>query len=231
MDDILIKAEKISKVYRLPAEEIRAMQEITLDIRSGEFIAIMGPSGSGKTTLLDILGCLDKISSGKLQVLGKDVSALKENSLVNMRRRNIGFVFQDFLLIPTLTALENVELPLLFARMPQEHKKAEELLKRVGLGSRLNHLPKEISGGERQRVAIARALVTSPKLLLADEPTGNLDTKSGQEIFDIFKDLNQKDGLTIVLTTHNPRLGSQAGRIIYLKDGRVVSREESSIYV
>jgi len=231
MDNILIKAEKISKVYRLPAEEIRAVQEITLDIRSGEFIAIMGPSGSGKTTLLDILGCLDKVSGGKLRVLGKDVSALKENSLVNMRCRNIGFVFQDFLLIPTLTALENVELPLLFARMPQEHKKAKELLKRVGLERRLNHLPKEMSGGERQRVAIARALVTSPKLLLADEPTGNLDTKSGQGIFDIFRDLNQKDGLTIVLTTHNLRLGSQAGRIIYLKDGRSVSREESSICV
>ena len=231
MDNILIKAEKISKVYRLPAEEIRAVQEITLEINAGEFVAIMGPSGSGKTTLLDILGCLDKVSSGKLRILGKDVSALKENSLVNMRRKNIGFVFQDFLLIPTLTALENVELPLLFARMPQEHKKAKELLKRVGLDRRLNHLPKEMSGGERQRVAIARALVTSPQLLLADEPTGNLDTKSGQEIFDIFKDLNQKDGLTIVLTTHNPRLGSQAGRIIYLKDGRSVSKEESSIYV
>ncbi|MDI6808681.1 MAG: ABC transporter ATP-binding protein [Candidatus Eisenbacteria bacterium] len=230
MNETLIRAERITKVYRLPAEEIKAVRDIDLEIRAGEFVAIMGPSGSGKTTLLDILGCLDKISGGKLQVLGKDVSNIPENSLVNVRRRNIGFVFQEFLLIPTLTALENVELPLLFARSPQEREKAKSVLEKVGLGHRINHLPKELSGGERQRVAIARALVTSPKLLLADEPTGNLDTKSGQEIFDIFRDLNQKDGLTIVVTTHNNKLGSQANRIIYLKDGVVVSKEESSLY-
>jgi len=230
MSEILIKAERITKVYKLPAEEIKAVREVDLDIRAGEFIAIMGPSGSGKTTLLDILGCLDRISSGRLWVLGRDVSAVKENSLVNMRRRNIGFVFQEFLLIPTLTALENVKLPLLFARLPQEHGKAMSLLKKVGLGNRINHLPKELSGGERQRVAIARALVTSPKLLLADEPTGNLDTKSGEQIFGILRELNQKDGLTIIVTTHNNKLGSQANRIIYLKDGRIVSREESSLY-
>ena len=231
MNNILIKAEKITKIYKLPAEEIKAVRDIDLEIRSGEFIAIMGPSGSGKTTLLDILGCLDKISSGKLQVLGKDISSMKENALVNIRRGNIGFVFQDFLLIPTLSALENVELPLLFAGLKTEREKAIDLLKKVGLGHRVNHLPKEMSGGEKQRVAIARALIASPKILFADEPTGNLDTKSGQQIFQVMKELNQKDGLTIILTTHNNKLGAQTSRIIYLKDGSIVSREESSLYI
>jgi len=230
MNNILIKASKINKTYKLFAEDIKAVKDVDLEISQGEFIAIMGPSGSGKTTLLDILGCLDRVSTGKLQVLDNDVSKLKESSLVKIRRANIGFVFQEFLLIPTLTALENVELPLLFAKLPQERKLAVDLLKKVGLGDRVNHLPKQLSGGERQRVAIARALVTSPKILFADEPTGNLDTKSGQQIFDIFKELNQKDGLTIVLTTHNNKLGLQAKRIIYLKDGCIVSKEESSLY-
>jgi putative ABC transport system ATP-binding protein len=230
MDNILIKAEKITKIFRLPAEEIKAVRQVDLEIKAGEFISIMGPSGSGKTTLLDILGCLDSISSGKLQVLGKDVSRVKESSLVMMRRKNIGFIFQDFLLIPTLTALENVELPLVFARLPREREKAVSLLEKVGLGQRINHLPKELSGGERQRVAIARALVTSPKILFADEPTGNLDTKSGEQVFGILKDLNKKEGLTIILTTHNNKLGMQASRIVYLKDGGIVSREESNLY-
>jgi putative ABC transport system ATP-binding protein len=229
MNDILIKAQKIIKTYKLPAEEINAVMDVDLEIRPGEFIAIMGPSGSGKTTLLDILGCLDRVSSGKLEVFGKDVSLLKESSLVNIRRRNMGFVFQDFLLIPTLTALENVKLPLLFAGLPEESEKAIALLQKVGLAHRINHLPKEMSGGEKQRVAIARALVASPKILFADEPTGNLDTKTGKEIFQILKELNQKDGLTVVLTTHNNELGSQAARIIYLRDGFIVSRGSSPL--
>jgi putative ABC transport system ATP-binding protein len=231
MANILIKADKINKTYKLFAEEVRAVKNLDLEIHQGEFIAIMGPSGSGKTTLLDILGCLDRITTGQLKVLNKDVSVLKESALVKIRRANIGFVFQEFLLIPTLTALENVELPLLFAGLPQEHLKAKNLLEKVGLSKRINHLPKELSGGERQRVAIARALVTSPQILFADEPTGNLDTKSGQQIFDIFTELNQKEGLTIILTTHNTKLGLQAKRIIYLKDGSIVNREESSLFV
>ncbi len=231
MANLLIKADKISKVYKLFAEEIKAVNNLDLEIFQGEFVAFMGPSGSGKTTLLDILGCLDRVSSGKLEIFKQDVSALKESELVKIRRKNIGFVFQEFLLIPTLTALENVELPLLFAGMPQERAKAQGLLEKVGLGGRVNHLPKELSGGERQRVAIARALVTSPKILFADEPTGNLDTKSGQQICEIFQELNRKDGLTIVLTTHNQKLGTQAKRVVYLKDGTIVSREESSLCV
>jgi len=181
----------------------------------------MGPSGSGKTTLLDSLGCLGKITSGRLQVMGKEVSQASEKTLVQMRRKFISFIFQDFLLIPSLTALENVELPLYFSRVAYDRKQAVELLKKVGLDKRINHLPKELSGGEKQRVAIARALATSPKVLFADEPTGNLDTKISQEIFELFRKLNKEDGLTLVVTTHNPQLGALADRIIHLKDGRI----------
>jgi putative ABC transport system ATP-binding protein len=229
MKECIIKAEKLTKIYVLPAEKIAAVRDIDLEIYAGDFIAIMGPSGSGKTTLLDSLGCLGKITSGKLTIMGKEVAQASERTLVSLRRQFISFVFQDFLLIPTLTALENVELPLYFSRKLSDRKHSLELLKKVGLGQRSNHLPRELSGGEKQRVAIARALATSAKILFADEPTGNLDTRSSQEIFDLFKQLNQEDNLTLVVTTHNPKLGSQARRIIYLKDGRIVSREESSL--
>lgn len=230
MKEYVIKANKLTKVYKLLAEEIYAVRDVNLEVAEGDFVAIMGPSGSGKTTLLDSLGCLTTITSGSLSILGKDVSKAKENILVSMRRKSLGFVFQDFLLIPTLTAIENVQLPLLFARAPQQTGKAKELLERVGLGKRMNHLPKELSGGEKQRVAIARALITAPKIIFADEPTGNLDTKSSEDIFGLLADLNSKDNLTVILTTHNPKLGSQAGRVIYLKDGRIVQREDSSLY-
>jgi len=225
----IIKAEKLTKVYSLPAEKIKAIRDIDLEIFPGDFIAIMGPSGSGKTTLLDSLGCLAKITSGRLTIMEKDVSYANENTLVSMRRKFLGFVFQDFLLIPSLTALENVELPLYFSRKIVDKRHPAELLEKVGLANRINHLPAQLSGGEKQRVAIARALVTSPKILFADEPTGNLDTKTGKEIFHILKGLNQKDGLTVVLTTHNNELGSQAARIIYLRDGAIVSKEKSSL--
>ena len=230
MKKAIIKAAGLTKVYMRGTEEVYAVNGIDLEISDGDFIALMGPSGSGKTTLLDLIGCLDNVSSGKLEVFGKDVSRVKENNLVGLRRGHIGFIFQEFLLIPSLTALENVELSLYFARRPQERKNLLQLFEKVGLGHRINHLPKEMSGGERQRVAIARALAVSPKFLLADEPTGNLDTRSSQEIFDIFKKINKEEGLTIILATHNPKLGSQADRIIYLKDGKVVSKEESSLY-
>jgi len=230
MEESVIVAERLTKIYKLLAEEIYAVRDVDLEVKAGDFIAVMGPSGSGKTTLLDSLGCLTTITSGSLKVLGKDVSQARENTLVSMRRKFLSFIFQDFLLIPTLTAVENVQLPLLFARAKQQNERAIELLKRVGLEKRVNHLPKELSGGEKQRVAIARALITSPKILFADEPTGNLDTKSSEEIFGLLDDLNRKDNLTVILTTHNPKLGSRADRIIYLKDGRIVSKEESSLY-
>ena len=229
MKKTIIRAEGLTKVYIRGTEEVYAVNGIDLEINDCDFIALMGPSGSGKTTLLDLIGCLDNISSGKLEVFGRDVSNVKENRLVGLRRGHIGFIFQEFLLIPSLTAIENVELSLYFARRPQERKKLLQLFERVGLGHRIDHLPKEMSGGERQRVAIARALAVSPKFLIADEPTGNLDTRSSQEIVDIFKRINKDEGLTVILATHNPRLGSQADRIIYLKDGRIVPKEESSL--
>jgi putative ABC transport system ATP-binding protein len=229
MNKILISAKKVSRFYQMPAEVIRAVDGIDLEIQKGDFISLMGPSGSGKTTLLDVLGCLDRVSSGKLEVLGRDVSSAHEGQLARIRRGNIGFVFQDFLLIPTLTALENVELSLFFSRL-KDRQKAKSMLEKVGLGKRLHHVPGELSGGEKQRVALARALAISPKLLFADEPTGNLDAKSSGEIFGIFSELHRTEGLTIVFSTHNAQLGSQAGRIVYLKDGKFVNRQECSLF-
>jgi ABC-type lipoprotein export system ATPase subunit len=225
----VIIGKGLTKIYKRGGEKVYAVNNVDIAIDPGDFIALMGPSGSGKTTLLDAIGCLDRLSSGSLEVFGKDVSGASESGLVGLRRGNIGFIFQEFLLIPTLTALENVALPLYFAKIHKEKKILKDILAKVGLAHRINHLPKEMSGGERQRVAIARALAVSPKFLIADEPTGNLDTKSSQEIFDIFKKINKKEGLTIILATHNPRLGSQADRIIYLKDGKMVSKEESGL--
>lgn len=222
MKECIIKAEKLTKIYKLTAEEIQAVKDVDLNIYAGDFIAIVGPSGSGKTTLLDSIGCLTTISKGKLFVLGKDVSHAKESMLVSIRRRFISFVFQDFLLIPTLTALENVLLPLYFARMPQSREKVVELLQKVGLGHRVNHLPSQMSGGEKQRVSIARALVNNPKIVLADEPTGNLDTKNAQELFSLFRELNSKESLTILVSTHNRDLASTTQRIIHLQDGKII---------
>ncbi len=230
MKETVIKAKGLAKVYKRGDEDVHAVNGIDLDVASGDFIAVMGQSGSGKTTLLDLIGCLDNISGGTLEVFGKDVSRIKEKNLVSLRRGNIGFIFQEFLLIPSLTAIENAELSLYFARQPIDGKKLAGLFEKVGLGHRMNHLPKELSGGERQRVAIARALAVSPVFLIADEPTGDLDTKSSQEIFDIFKRINKEEGLTIIVATHNPKLGSQTDRIVYMKDGKMVSREESGLY-
>ncbi len=219
---MIITGRGMNKVYHLLAEDIYAVNNIDLEIHKGDYVAIMGPSGSGKTTLLDILGCMDSLSSGELNVLGFEVSGKKEDELVNVRRGNIGFVFQEFLLIPTLTALENVEMPLYFARKKIDKSKCVEILQKVGLGRRINHLPKQLSGGERQRVAIARALVTSPAILIADEPTGNLDTKNSREIFEVFKSLN-KEGLTIIVATHDENLGNQAKHLLHLTDGKIDS--------
>ena len=224
MNKPVVKAEKLTKVYKLFAEEIAAVNNIDLEINSGEFVSIMGPSGSGKTTLLDMIGCLDGITSGRLEILGKDVSTMTESRLVNVRRGQIGFIFQDFSLIPTLTALENVQLASYFVRNSQKTQNLIVFLEKVGLGHRVNHLPKQLSGGEKQRVAIARALATRPKFLLADEPTGHLDTENSQEILNVFKQLNQAEGLTIIIATHDVKLGSQTKRIIYLQDGKIVSQ-------
>jgi len=222
MSQSIVKAEKLTKTYKLFAEEILAVNAVDLEIGPGEFVSIMGPSGSGKTTLLDMIGCLDRITSGRLRILGHDISGLGENELVKIRRGKIGFVFQDFSLIPTLTALENVQLALYFGGVRAERRKPVRLLEKVGLGHRINHLPKQMSGGEKQRVAIARALVTEPEFLLADEPTGHLDTTNTQDILNVFKQLNE-EGLTIIVATHDPRLGLQSKRTLTLRDGSIVS--------
>ncbi|MBN1392236.1 MAG: ABC transporter ATP-binding protein [Sedimentisphaerales bacterium] len=224
MSELIVKAKKLTKVYRLLAENIAAVNNVDLEVSPGEFVSIMGPSGSGKTTLLDMIGCLDSITSGQLEILGNDVSKTRENKLVDIRRGNIGFIFQDFSLIQSLTAIENIQLTLYFAGIKQETQKSIALLERVGLGHRINHLPRQLSGGEKQRVAIARALAAEPKFLLADEPTGHLDTENSQEIFDIFKQLNQEKGLTIIVATHDTELGLQSKRVIYLQDGKIVSQ-------
>lgn len=218
----IIRAEGLTKVFTLPAEEIVAVDRVDLEVERGDFVTLMGPSGSGKTTLLDLLGCLEAATSGRLIVLGEDVSNAREDALVTLRRGRIGFVFQEFLLLPELTAIENVQLPATFARNPLSRDEAMELLGRVGLSARAKHLPKELSGGERQRVAIARSLAMSSDLLLADEPTGNLDSKNSREVFELFRRLND-DGLTIVATTHDEGLGATANRSIHLQDGRLTA--------
>jgi putative ABC transport system ATP-binding protein len=218
----IVRAEGLTKVFTLPAEEIVAVDHVDLEIPRGDFVTIMGPSGSGKTTLLDLLGCMEAATSGKLTVLGQDVSTASEDELVSLRRARIGFVFQEFLLLPELTALENVRLPATFARRAITRDEAMELLQRVGLAARAGHLPKELSGGERQRVAIARSLAMSSDLLLADEPTGNLDSKNSRDVFDLFRELNDA-GLTIIATTHDEKLGATADRSIHLVDGRLAA--------
>jgi len=225
MSSTIINAKKLRKVYELPAEKIVALKEIDLKVARGEFLVIMGPSGAGKTTLLNLIGCLDGPTSGAIHVLDRELSHVKERELVLLRRKNIGFVFQDFFLVSSLTALENVELPMTFARMRNGNGRARDLLEKVGLGHRLDHLPYELSGGEMQRVAIARALAASPKILLADEPSGNLDTKNARSIFDLFRRFNEEEGVTVLVATHNARLAHAADRIVHLADGRIEGEE------
>jgi len=222
--ETVITARGLTKSFRLTAEEIVAVNGVDLDIHEGEFVSLMGPSGSGKTTLLDLIGCLDSVTGGTLTVFGTDVSKAREDELVAIRRGRIGFVFQEFLLLPELTALENVQLPATFARAPISKAKAMEFLDRVGLAERAKHLPKQLSGGERQRVAIARSLTMSGKLLLADEPTGNLDSRNSALVFETFRKLNREDGLTVVAATHDEECGAVAARCIRLKDGRIAGK-------
>ena len=225
MREHIVKADKLKKVYSSASQKIIALKEIDIEIKKGEFVTIMGPSGAGKTTFLNLVGCLDRPTSGKLDILGCDPTKFNEEKLSRIRVEKIGFVFEDFFLISFLNALENVQLPLIFARNYKNNNRPRDLLKRVGLDHRLTHFPNELSGGELQRVAVARALANNPEILLADEPTGNLDSRNAQELFNLFRDLNRKKGLTIVVATHNVRLGYSTDRVIHLNDGKMAKDE------
>ena len=220
----MINLENITKIYRMGKVEVPALRGITLNIKEGEMVALVGASGSGKSTLMNIIGFLDKPTLGRYTLDGVDVSRLNDNKLAELRNRKIGFVFQTFNLLPRTSALSNVELPLLYSG-GQKRKRAVEALERVGLAARANHKPTELSGGEQQRVAIARALVNNPAVILADEPTGNLDSAATKEIISIFLQLNH-EGITIILVTHEPDIAEQAQRIIRLLDGKIVSDEK-----
>jgi putative ABC transport system ATP-binding protein len=222
----VVKTLDLVKVYRMGDVEVRALCGVSLTFEAGEFVAVMGPSGSGKSTFMNMLGCLDRPSSGRYLLAGQEVGSLSRDQLARVRGRQIGFVFQGFNLLPRTSALENVELPMLYQGVPtkERHERAAEALSRVGLGQRLDHSPAQLSGGQQQRVAIARALVNRPTLVLADEPTGNLDSRTSEEVMSIFQDLNQQ-GLTIVLVTHEPDIAEHAKRIVTFRDGAVVSDE------
>src|SRR3981189_378054 len=223
---IVIKTEEQAKVYEMGAEQVHALRGVDVEIRKGEYVAIMGPSGSGKSTLMNLIGCLDSPSSGKYWLAGRRVSELDDDELAYIRNKEIGFVFQTFNLLPRATALHNVELPLIYNGTPAEERieKAKKALQRVDLADRMTHKPNELSGGQRQRVAIARALVNSPSIVLADEPTGNLDSKTGEEIMALFKNLHSQ-GNTIILVTHENDIAQNAHRIIYIRDGKIASEE------
>ena len=224
-ESLLIQVEQLEKVYRLGSVDVPALRGVDVTIRQGEMVAIMGPSGSGKSSLMNILGCLDRPTSGKYLLGGADVGAMSDDELAEIRRGRVGFVFQTFNLLVRMTAQENVELPLLYSGGARRSERALEALERVGLGERARHRPTELSGGEQQRVAIARALVNRPSLILADEPTGNLDSKVGQEIMSIFGELNQNEGITVILVTHDADISAAARRVIGLRDGLVVRDE------
>ena len=217
----MIEIENLSKTYDSDTLSVSALREVSFQIKKGEFVAIMGPSGSGKSTLMNLLGCLDLPTSGKYQLEDVNIGYLKPNQLAELRNRRIGFVFQSFNLLPRATALENTELPLLYGRVSNSTEIAMQALERVGLKHRAHHKPTELSGGEKQRVAIARALVNKPAIILADEPTGNLDSVTGEEIMSLFHELNDED-VTLILVTHETEIAQQAKRIIQMKDGRII---------
>ncbi|MEO6061491.1 MAG: ABC transporter ATP-binding protein [Thermoflexales bacterium] len=227
------KVEHVSRVYKTGDAETAALKDVNLSIEAGEFAALVGPSGSGKTTLLQLIGCLDTPSSGKVIIAGQDVSALNRDQRADTRRARIGFVFQFFALIPTLTAFENVEMPLLLNGQPAAERSARvhQLLEAVGLKERTHRRPDQLSGGEQQRVAIARALAGKPALILADEPTANLDTENGKQVMEIMQRINRETGVTFVFATHDPRVIAYASRVITLRDGQVAANSAGAAKV
>lgn len=222
----MIELSSIEKSYSIGKEKFNVLKGINLTIPTGEFVAIMGPSGSGKSTLMNIIGCLDRPTSGTYLLNGENISTYEENKLAKVRNRSIGFVFQQFHLLPRLNAWRNVELPMIYAgkRKQEREEKAAEALQKVGLQDRMNHMPNELSGGQKQRVAIARAIVNEPKIILADEPTGALDTKTSAQVMELFKMLHQ-EGTTIVLVTHEPEIAAYADRTVFIRDGEIVQEE------
>ncbi len=227
-DNKIIEVENIVKTYKMGRVEVQALRGVSALIVKGEMLAIMGPSGSGKSTFMNVIGCLDKPTSGSYRLEGIEISRLSENKLAEVRNKRIGFVFQSYNLLPRTSAMANVELPMVYSGEKNRHHKALEALERVGLGNRAKHKPNELSGGEQQRVAIARALVQMPAIILADEPTGNLDSKSSHEIMRIFEDLNQKDGITVIVVTHEREIAEHTRRIIHFRDG-LINNEETDI--
>lgn len=226
MDDSVIVTKDLTKIYKMGLIEVKALGGVSFTIQRGEIISIMGPSGSGKSTLMNLLGCLDRPTSGEYILDGEQVSELNDDQLASIRNRKVGFVFQNFNLLTRISALANVELPLRYSGVNHDRtQRAREALESVGLGDRMKHRPVELSGGEQQRVAIARALVNNPAILMADEPTGNLDSKSGKEIMDLILHLNRERGTTIIIVTHDPKIAAQTGRTIRLRDGELEDME------
>jgi len=226
---VVISTEALAKTYQMGSEQVYALRGVDVEIKRGEYVAIMGPSGSGKSTLMNLIGCLDSPSSGHYWLAGRLVSALDDDELAYIRNKEIGFVFQTFNLLARATSLHNVELPLIYNGTPSEERieRAKETLRMVDLGDRMMHKPNELSGGQRQRVAVARALVNKPSILLADEPTGNLDSKTGEEIMNLFERLHEQ-GNTIILVTHEPEIAGHAHRVIHIRDGRIHSDERTA---
>jgi putative ABC transport system ATP-binding protein len=222
MSELVVDARDLTKVYQMGDVRVHALQGLSLQIEPGEVVAIMGPSGSGKSTLMNLLGCLDQPSEGEYYLDGENVAGMDDNQLASIRNRKVGFVFQNFNLLPRTSALANVELPLRYGTVNGKRRSmAREALETVGLGDRIDHRPNELSGGEQQRVALARAIVNKPSIVMADEPTGNLDTKSGEEIMDLLLELNKERGATLIIVTHDPEIAEKTQRVVYIRDGLI----------